>query len=98
MSPAMAGTTTGTRNTGLVRPAAACRARRARHRAHIAAAHIIRRLMSVTKKIAVVPGDGIGPEVIEQGMRVLERVNAARGLGLEFVHFGWNADEYLRTG
>jgi 3-isopropylmalate dehydrogenase len=29
---------------------------------------------------------------------VLERVNAARGLGLEFVHFGWNADEYLRTG
>jgi 3-isopropylmalate dehydrogenase len=54
--------------------------------------------MSVTKKIAVVPGDGIGPEVIEQGMRVLERVNAARGLGLEFVHFGWNADEYLRTG
>ncbi|HKR63569.1 MAG TPA: 3-isopropylmalate dehydrogenase [Thermoanaerobaculia bacterium] len=54
--------------------------------------------MSVAKKIAVVPGDGIGPEVIEQGMRVLERVNDARGLGLEFVHFGWNADEYLRTG
>jgi 3-isopropylmalate dehydrogenase len=50
------------------------------------------------KKIAVVPGDGIGPEVIEAGMRVLERVNDARGLGLEFTHFGWNADEYLRTG
>lgn len=52
----------------------------------------------MTKKIAVVPGDGIGPEVIEAGMRVLERVNDARRLGLEFVHFGWNADEYLRTG
>ena len=51
-----------------------------------------------SRKIAVVPGDGIGPEVIEAGMRVLERVNDARGLGLEFVHFGWNADEYLRTG
>jgi isocitrate/isopropylmalate dehydrogenase len=31
-------------------------------------------------------------------MRVLEHVNASRNLGLEFVHFGWNADEYLRTG
>ncbi len=48
----------------------------------------------MTKKIAVIPGDGIGPEVISAGMRVLERLK----LGLEFVHFGWNADEYLRTG
>jgi 3-isopropylmalate dehydrogenase len=52
----------------------------------------------MTKKIAVVPGDGIGPEVIAEGIRVLERVNAARNLGLAFTHFGWNADEYLRTG
>jgi 3-isopropylmalate dehydrogenase len=52
----------------------------------------------MTKRIAVVPGDGIGPEVIEAGMRVLEKVNADHGLGLQFVHFGWNADEYLRTG
>src|SRR5881227_3773027 len=49
-------------------------------------------------RIAVIPGDGTGPEVIRQGMRVLERVNSARKLGLEFVHFGWNADEFLRTG
>src|ERR1700681_1212988 len=48
----------------------------------------------MTKKIAVVPGDGIGPEVISAGMRILERLK----LDLEFVHFGWNADEYLRTG
>ena len=46
----------------------------------------------------MVPGDGIGPEVIDAGMRVLEHVNKSRKLGLEFVHFGWNADEYLRTG
>ncbi|HVE70954.1 MAG TPA: 3-isopropylmalate dehydrogenase [Thermoanaerobaculia bacterium] len=52
----------------------------------------------MSKKIAVVPGDGIGPEVIAAGMRVLEHVNAARGLGLAFTYFGWNADEYLRTG
>ena len=50
------------------------------------------------QRIAVIPGDGIGPEVIAQGMRVLEHVNGARKLGLEFVHFGWNADEFLRTG
>jgi 3-isopropylmalate dehydrogenase len=52
----------------------------------------------MAKKIAVVPGDGIGPEVIAQGMRVLEAINGRRKLGLEFVHFGWNADEYLKTG
>ena len=50
------------------------------------------------KKIAVVPGDGIGPEVIDAGMCVLEHVNASRNLGLQFTHFGWNADEYLKTG
>ena len=61
------------------------------------AVHIIRAPM-VKRKIAVVPGDGIGPEVIEAGMRVLDRVNDARKLNLEFVPFGWNADEYLRTG
>jgi 3-isopropylmalate dehydrogenase len=50
------------------------------------------------KKIAIVPGDGIGPEVIAAGMTILERVKEARKLELEFVHFNWNADEYLRTG
>ncbi|HEX6083648.1 MAG TPA: 3-isopropylmalate dehydrogenase [Thermoanaerobaculia bacterium] len=52
----------------------------------------------MTKNIAVVPGDGIGPEVIAAGMRVLEHVSGKHGLGLRFTHFGWNADEYLRTG
>jgi 3-isopropylmalate dehydrogenase len=50
------------------------------------------------RKIAVVPGDGIGPEVIAAGMRVLEHVNERSKLGLEFVPFNWSADEYLRTG
>jgi len=55
-------------------------------------------MTTTTKRIAVVPGDGIGPEVIEAGMRVLTRVNEACKLDLAFTHFGWNADEYLRTG
>jgi 3-isopropylmalate dehydrogenase len=52
----------------------------------------------MTKRIAVVPGDGIGPEVIDAGMRVLEKLNEQRGLGLAFTRFNWCADEYLRTG
>ncbi|MEO8033736.1 MAG: 3-isopropylmalate dehydrogenase [Acidobacteriota bacterium] len=51
-----------------------------------------------SRKIAVVPGDGIGPEVLAIGRQVLERVIERRALDLELVHFGWNADEYLRTG
>jgi 3-isopropylmalate dehydrogenase len=54
--------------------------------------------LATSRKIAVVPGDGIGPEVIAAGMRVLEHINDRRKLGLQFVHFGWNADEFLRTG
>src|SRR5947209_9506167 len=50
------------------------------------------------RKICVIPGDGIGPEVTDAGLRVLKHVNDARNLGLQFVHVGWNADEYLRTG
>lgn len=52
----------------------------------------------MSKRIAVVPGDGIGPEVIDAGLRVLEQLNETRGLGLELVRFNWCADEYLRTG
>jgi 3-isopropylmalate dehydrogenase len=52
----------------------------------------------MTQRIAVVPGDGIGPEVIAAGMSILEKINDTRKLGLELVHFNWSADEYLRTG
>ena len=45
-------------------------------------------------RIAVVPGDGIGSEVIEQGVRVLE----ALAPDLEFEHFDLGAERYLRDG
>ncbi len=48
--------------------------------------------MTTAKKIAVIPGDGIGKEVIPQAVNVLE----ATGAPLEFVHFDWGADRYLR--
>jgi 3-isopropylmalate dehydrogenase len=50
------------------------------------------------KKIAVIPGDGIGIDVTRESMRVLRRVNEVFGAGLEFVEFDWGAEKYLREG
>jgi 3-isopropylmalate dehydrogenase len=50
------------------------------------------------KRIAVIPGDGIGPEVITQATRVLERLKETHGLQIEMVHFDWGADKFLREG
>ena len=35
--------------------------------------------MAASYNIAVIPGDGIGPEVVEQGLRILERVASIEG-------------------
>jgi 3-isopropylmalate dehydrogenase len=48
-------------------------------------------------RIAVIPGDGIGPEVIAQGIRVLTTVTAATGTRLDFVMYDLGAERYLRT-
>ncbi|HUO85002.1 MAG TPA: 3-isopropylmalate dehydrogenase [Thermoanaerobaculia bacterium] len=50
------------------------------------------------RRIAVVPGDGIGPEVIDAGMQVLAHLDRTRKIGLEFTRFDWSADTYLATG
>ena len=50
------------------------------------------------KKIAIVPGDGIGIDVTRESMRVLRRVNEKFGSGLEFVEFDWGAEKYLKEG
>jgi len=49
-------------------------------------------------RIAVIPGDGIGKEVVPEGLRVLEKVAARFGIGLEFAHFDWSCDYYAKTG
>jgi 3-isopropylmalate dehydrogenase len=46
------------------------------------------------KRIAVVPGDGIGKEVIPEALQVLQ----ATGAPLEFTTFDWGADRYLSDG
>jgi len=52
----------------------------------------------VSKKlrIAVVPGDGIGKEVIAAALKVLEAAGTKEQL--EFTHFDWSADRYLKDG
>ena len=50
------------------------------------------------KRIAVIPGDGIGVEVTREAVRVLEAVSEVYGLALEMVTFDWGAEKYLREG
>ncbi|MFI5618567.1 isocitrate/isopropylmalate dehydrogenase family protein [Streptomyces sp. NPDC051567] len=49
-------------------------------------------------RIAVVPGDGIGKEVVPAVLPALEHLNEAYGLGLEYEVFTWGADQWLDTG
>ena len=44
------------------------------------------------KRIAVIPGDGIGQEVIPQAVKVIQ----ASGAAIELTEFDWGADRYLR--
>jgi 3-isopropylmalate dehydrogenase len=49
-------------------------------------------------RIAVIPGDGIGKEVIPEALKVLRVVAASARRPLEFIEFDWGADKYLREG
>ena len=48
-------------------------------------------------KIAVLPGDGTGPEVVVEGLKVLEAVAAKVGFKYETTEFDFGGDRYLRT-
>jgi tartrate dehydrogenase/decarboxylase/D-malate dehydrogenase len=55
--------------------------------------------MSTTHRIAVIPGDGIGKEVMPEGVRVLEAAAARFGIGLQLDHFDFaSCDYYARHG
>ena len=54
---------------------------------------------SKTFKIAAIPGDGIGKEVLPEGIRVLEAAARKHGLALQFEFFEWaSCDYYLAHG
>jgi tartrate dehydrogenase/decarboxylase / D-malate dehydrogenase len=55
--------------------------------------------MARTFDIAVIPGDGIGKEVMPEGLRVLEAAARRFGIGLRFKPIEWaSCDHYARTG
>jgi tartrate dehydrogenase/decarboxylase/D-malate dehydrogenase len=49
-------------------------------------------------KIAVIPGDGIGREVMPEGVRVLEAAGAKHGLRFQWKEFDWSCDWYKQHG
>src|SRR5690349_24044700 len=49
-------------------------------------------------KIAVIPGDGIGNEVVPEGIRVLEAVGARFGIDYAWDHYDWSCQRYAKTG
>ena len=53
-----------------------------------------------TFQLAVVPGDGIGPEVTDEALKVLEQVAATSGAGVKFesTRYDLGAERYLATG
>jgi 3-isopropylmalate dehydrogenase len=53
--------------------------------------------MPKTYAIAVIPGDGIGPEVVREAVRVLDRVAAQEGFGVAKTAYPFGAEHYLKT-
>lgn len=49
-------------------------------------------------KIAVVPGDGTGPEVVTEGLKVLKKASEVCGFTYETQHFDFGGQRYLKTG
>lgn len=54
--------------------------------------------MSKTYKISVIPGDGTGPEVVEEGLKILNAVAGKAGFVLDFTHFNLGGEHYKATG
>ncbi len=49
-------------------------------------------------RIALVPGDGVGPEVIDEARKVLDALSAHRGLTFDYTNFPWGSNHYRETG
>lgn len=49
-------------------------------------------------KIPVIPGDGIGPEIIDEGKKVIDAAGEVYGFDVEWIEYPHGADHYLNTG
>ena len=54
--------------------------------------------MSKVYKIAVIPGDGTGPEVVSEGIKVLEAVSERCNFNLNFTYYSLGGEQYQKTG
>lgn len=54
--------------------------------------------MTKTYKIALIPGDGTGPEVLREGVKVLKVAAQKYGIKFDFVEYDFGGERYLRTG
>ncbi|MGC2505120.1 MAG: hypothetical protein WA369_00580, partial [Candidatus Acidiferrales bacterium] len=50
------------------------------------------------KRVAVIPGDGAGKDVIPEAVKVLKAAAARGGRQVALTEFDWGADRYLRDG
>lgn len=48
--------------------------------------------------IALIPGDGIGPEIIREGKKVIEAASGNYGLEINWIEYPFGAEQYLKTG
>jgi 3-isopropylmalate dehydrogenase len=48
--------------------------------------------------IALMPGDGTGPEVLKEGVKVLEAAGSKHGIKFNFINYDFGGERYLRTG
>jgi len=51
-----------------------------------------------TYNIAVIPGDGTGPEVVAEGIKVLNAVAGPAGLKFDYTYYDLGGERYKRTG
>ena len=63
-----------------------------------AAARIRRERIHMNYDIAVMPGDGTGPEVVAEGLKVLKAVGARAGFTYDLTPYDFGGERYLRTG
>jgi tartrate dehydrogenase/decarboxylase / D-malate dehydrogenase len=55
-------------------------------------------IVTKTYEIAAIPGDGIGREVVPEGMRVLEAAGRRHGFALKWRDYDWSCERYAKTG
>jgi 3-isopropylmalate dehydrogenase len=54
--------------------------------------------MAKAYRIGVIPGDGTGPEVVAEGIKVLDAASARFGFALEYTNYDLGGERYLKTG